>query len=356
MVLFRPEQCVCNQEVGYLRTTVVVDQSAPVRMCALTRILMLIYTGSVKCSQTIRITREMCRYPVKDHANALLMQIVHEIFEIIRSTITAGRCIVTGHLITPGCIQRMLHNRKQFYMSISHVLHILCQTRCDLTIIIEFRTNDRLAFLIQSMLFANPGAQMHLVDRHRLFLGIFRLSGRHPGLIGPLKLIDIPYNGCGIRTKLCIVAIRVRLQHRLALAVLNLEFINGSSFDPRQEQLKYAGITQTTHLMTSAIPVIKIANNTHTHCTRCPYGEIRTGNAVDGHRMCAHLLINLIMNTGLELLQIRLSILTWICIRIVKFCSHTTIISHDKRIIRHHLARHQNCKESGIILLLHRIL
>ena len=104
VILFCPEQRVGNQEIGNLRPSVVVDQGAPVRMRALSRILMLVNTGSVKAGQTMGIPRKMSRYPVQDHANAVLMHIVHEVHKIIRSAIAAGRRIVTGHLIAPGLI------------------------------------------------------------------------------------------------------------------------------------------------------------------------------------------------------------------------------------------------------------
>ena len=104
MVLLGPEQRVGNQEISNLRPSVVVDQGTPVRVCALSRILMLVNTASVEACQAVGITREMSRYPVQDHADALFMHIIHEIHKIIRRAIPACRRIVAGYLIAPGFI------------------------------------------------------------------------------------------------------------------------------------------------------------------------------------------------------------------------------------------------------------
>ena len=101
MVYIFPEQCIGNQEVRYLRTSVIVNQCAPVRMGALTRIEMLVQAGAIERTQSERIARKMSRYPVQNDTNPLLMHIVHEIHKILRRAIPGGRCIVTGHLIAP---------------------------------------------------------------------------------------------------------------------------------------------------------------------------------------------------------------------------------------------------------------
>ena len=104
MIFLHPEQCIGDQIVRYLGTTVIVDQGAPVRMTALSGILMLIKTGAVKCGQTVRIPWEMRRHPVKDHTDSRLMQFIHEEHKVLRCTVSGSRCIITDHLISPGSI------------------------------------------------------------------------------------------------------------------------------------------------------------------------------------------------------------------------------------------------------------
>ena len=145
VILFCPEQCVCDQEVLDFRTTVIVDQCAPVRMGTFSRIEVLVQAGSVKGSQSKRITRKMCRYPVQNHADALCMHIVHEIHEIFRCAVTTGRCIVSGHLIAPGTVKRVLHNRHQLNMRIAHLFYIVRKHHSQFTIIVKLPAVLRLA-------------------------------------------------------------------------------------------------------------------------------------------------------------------------------------------------------------------
>ena len=170
MVFLSPEQRICNQEIADLRTTIIVDQSAPMRVRTLSRILMLVHTGSVKTCHSVAVTREMSRYPVKNHGDSLLMHVVHKIHEIIRSSVTARRSIISGHLITPGCIKRMLHHRHQLHMGVSHLLYILGKSRSNLTIVVEFRTNYLLSVLINPKFLANPGTKVQFIDGHRQIL------------------------------------------------------------------------------------------------------------------------------------------------------------------------------------------
>ena len=156
VVLVRPEQCIGNQEVGYSRTAIIINQSAPMRMSPLSRVLMFIYACPVKISQSKAVPRKMCRNPVENHADALPMHIIHKIHKIIRCSIPAGRRVIPGHLIAPGCVQRMLHNRKQLDMGVTHHLHILRQFYRYLAVIIEFRTDDIIPVFITLRLFPNP--------------------------------------------------------------------------------------------------------------------------------------------------------------------------------------------------------
>ena len=126
MITFHPEQCICNQKIRHLRASVIVDQSAPVRMLSLPWIQMLIQTGSVKSCQTILILRKMCRNPVQDHADSLLMQMIDEIHKVLRTAIARCHRIIIRHLISPGFIQRMLHHRHKLHMCIVHFLDIIC--------------------------------------------------------------------------------------------------------------------------------------------------------------------------------------------------------------------------------------
>ena len=108
VALLHPVKGICDQEVLNLRAAIIVNLSSPVRMFSLSRICMLIYCSSVKIHQTMGILREMCRYPVKNNADLILVEIINHIFELLRCSVSGSRCIISGYLISPGTIKRML--------------------------------------------------------------------------------------------------------------------------------------------------------------------------------------------------------------------------------------------------------
>ena len=210
VILIRPEQSVGNQEIGNSRTAVIIDQSPPMGMGALSWIFMLIYACPVKISQPKAVSREVGRNPVENHADPLSVHIIHEIHKIIRRTVPAGGCIIPGNLIAPGSVQRMLHNRKQLHMGISHHLYILCQFYRNLTVVIKLGTNDIIPVLIPLCLFPDPRSEMNLIDGHGL---IFRIRLRtlfHPRAILPLVTVRIPYDRSRVRTQLTEITVRIR--------------------------------------------------------------------------------------------------------------------------------------------------
>ena len=101
MEMLDPEQCICNQEIPYLRLFIIKDLRSPVRMLSLSRICILKSRCSVKISQSVSILREMCRNPVKNHTNPIPVQIIDHISKIFRCSISGSRCIITGYLISP---------------------------------------------------------------------------------------------------------------------------------------------------------------------------------------------------------------------------------------------------------------
>ena len=101
MAFFDPEKCIGDQEVLYLRTSVIVDLSAPVRMLPLSWVFMLINCCTVKISQSMGILGEMSRNPVQDHTDLLSVKIIDHILKVLWRAISGSRCIIASNLIPP---------------------------------------------------------------------------------------------------------------------------------------------------------------------------------------------------------------------------------------------------------------
>ena len=200
MILFCPEQRVGDQEIFHLRTSIIVDQSSPVRVHPLSGIQMLIQTCAVKIRKAEGIFGEVGRYPVQDHADPLLMHIIHKIHKVLTASVAAGGGIITCYLIAPGFVQRMFHNRHQFHMGISHFFYIIRQKGSDLSVIIKK----------PALLFGfSPGSQVHLIYRQWLLLIMELFSGLHPFSVIPLILSQIRNNRSRLRTQFRFISVRV---------------------------------------------------------------------------------------------------------------------------------------------------
>ena len=71
--LFDPVQSVRDQEILDFVFSIIKDLGTPVRMLSLTRVGMLVDTGSIKLCQSVSIFRKMRRYPVEDDTDLIFM-------------------------------------------------------------------------------------------------------------------------------------------------------------------------------------------------------------------------------------------------------------------------------------------
>ena len=194
MTLLDPEQSICDQEVLYLRSAIIVDLGSPVRMLSLSGICMLINCSSVKIRQSMGILGKMCRHPVQNNPDFLSVKIIYQIFEILGCSIAGSRRIITGDLISPGTVKGMLCNPHQLHMCIAHILHILGKLHRQFPVI----EKAFLILLCRRML--HPGARMYLIDRHGILSLVKFLTILHPGGIFPFVIPDIRDSGCRSRS------------------------------------------------------------------------------------------------------------------------------------------------------------
>ena len=122
-----PEERIGQQEVHHLMPPVVEDQRAPILVRSFARVLVLVKGGAVELGQRPVIARKVRRHPVNDHANAGLVQRVHQILEILGRAIATRRRVEAHHLVAPRRVIRVLGHRHEFHMGEPHLLHVLDQ-------------------------------------------------------------------------------------------------------------------------------------------------------------------------------------------------------------------------------------
>ena len=348
VVFFRPEQGIGNQEVFHLRTSIVVKERSPVRMLALPRVKMLVEAGAVEARQSKGVLGEMGRNPVQDHADTLLMHIVHEIHEVLRRTVARRGRIIPGHLITPGLIQRMLHDRHYLHMRVTHLFHIRSKHRGQFPVGIEFPRVLRIRIRLP------PASQMHLIDQQGLFPVICRFPLLQPFLIGPGKAGQIGNHRSRVGPQLRRVGVRIGLQHRQSLLRLDLVFIAGPCFQTRDKQLVDARLSDLNHRIAAAVPHIKVAHHTDTLRVRRPDCKISALHTVDGHGVRAHFLIDCVMDSFSKCFQICFcKYLRREPVDIFQLLHHIVVVCNPEMIGRNLSARNQRGEEALIVRLFH---
>ena len=184
----------------------------------------------------------------------------------------------------------MLRNTHQFNVGVAHIVDILRQFLCGTAVVVE-------AVRVLVIILA-PGAEMHLIDGHRLVLVnhvavVFLVV--LPLLVMPFVCIQIGNDRGVIRTALRCIAIRIGFQHDIAVFILNGELIQPAFADTRHKKLPDAGSGDHLHGTLASVPGIEIANYTYTSGIRRPDSEIRACLSVLLCQMCPHFVVDFIM-------------------------------------------------------------
>src|SRR5581483_1487595 len=89
-------------------------------MEALARISVFVKMSAVEKTQPVAVVGEVRGYPIQNHSNAALVQVINETHEILRRPVTAGGSKVTRNLITPGGVVGMFHHGEELHMGKAH--------------------------------------------------------------------------------------------------------------------------------------------------------------------------------------------------------------------------------------------
>ena len=203
MKFLDPEQCVGNQEIHNFIFAVIKYLGSPVRMLSHSRIGMLKQRSAVKLCQAMCVSRKMSRYPVQNHPDLIFMQCIDQIHKILGCAIPGSRRIITGYLISPGTVKRMLRNTHQLHMCKTHFFQIFHNGIRELPIGIKA--------LILSSRMTHPGTDMAFIDGHRFSIDVFSSPCIHPLFICPAHMRQICDNRCRTRSFFCKIGKRVRL-------------------------------------------------------------------------------------------------------------------------------------------------
>ena len=129
MMLVQPEKGAAHEEAAHFIPAVIENIAVPVRVVALAHVGVLVEMGTVEIARAVFIGRKMGRDPIQNDPDIILVEAVDEMHEILGIAVPARGGEVTGGLIAPGTIKRMLHHRQKLHVGKSHLLNIGCQFR-----------------------------------------------------------------------------------------------------------------------------------------------------------------------------------------------------------------------------------
>ncbi len=242
----------------------VENTCAPVRMLAAARIRIFKDAFAVEFCQAVGIRAEVGRHPVKDDSNPGCMQLVDHVHKIVGSAVAGCRSIIARDLISPGPVEGVLRDTHQLDMGKFHFLQILYDPVRKLSVGIEAVTAVRML---------HPGADVALIDRDRLLIGVLLAALVHPPAVCPVEIGDIRCFRCRAGTELCRVRKGICFINFCSVLCCNAVLIEHSGFDPGDEQCPDPAVIQLCHGTLFLIPVVKISNHMHRERIRGPYSK-----------------------------------------------------------------------------------
>ena len=290
VILVQPVERVRDQEVLYLCLLIVEDLGSPVRMLTLPGVCVLIAGLAVEIRQAEGVTREMRRHPVKDDADAVLVQIIHEILEFLRFAVAGGGSVISGHLVAPAAVKGVLRDTHELDVGVSHVLHIGREFMGKILVVSE-------AAALHVFFVPLPGAEVALVNAHGGMARVLLRSFCHPLLVVPGVVPGLHFQtgrcpGAEFRTP----CVRIRFVKKIPRLGLDHEFIQHAGLQSGDEGLPDAAFKDLLAEVRLGIPIIEIADDADSFSVGCPYSKMITVFSLIVFRMGAKFFIDLIVS------------------------------------------------------------
>ena len=124
VIFVEPEHRTRHQEAADFGAAIVEDVSLPVGMKSLARIGVLVEMRAVEIGEAVRVGREVRRNPVENDADAVLVQVVDQVHEVLRRAEARGGREVAGGLVSPGTVEGMLHHGQELDVGEAHLVDV----------------------------------------------------------------------------------------------------------------------------------------------------------------------------------------------------------------------------------------
>ena len=230
-------------------------------MLPLQGVLILIAIGAVKFIQAVGVLREVGGDPVHDNADTGLMEPVHQVHEIVGRAVAGGDGEIACHLIAPGAVEGIFHQRHELHVGVAHLRQIRHQL-----------VRQRPVGVGGAVLIELPGARVHLVDVHRRGIDVPGVELFQVFVVVPLVARHVEEFGGVGRTGLRMEGVGIRLHAAHAVRPGDGVFIGVILFHAGKGKLPDA-VRDLLHGGGLFIPAVELPCHAHGFGSRRPDTE-----------------------------------------------------------------------------------
>lgn len=194
-----------------------------------------------------------------------------------------------------------------------------------------------------------PGRQMDLVHGERRLVHRPVPSVRHPLLVLP-AVVRLRHDRSGGGRHLGAPRHRVGAQRVAAVRAHQVELVERALADARNEQLPHTGRTERTHRIRGAVPVVEVPADPHSARVGCPDREAGAGDALNGHRVRAERLPQLLVAALADQVQIELTESGQEAVRVLEL-DLGVVVRDEQRVLRDGAQRQQPGEETLAVVV-----
>ena len=267
MELLNPVERIGNQEVLDLRLAEIKDLRSPVRVFSLAWVRIFIARCPVKLRQPMGVLRKMSGHPVQNHANAVAVQVIHQIGEILRGPVPGCRRVVARYLIAPGAVKRMFRDPHQLDVRVACLQEIVGDGMRKIPVIVE-------SILMLTVRVAHPAPDMALIDGNRRLVLDKVILPPHPSSVRPFDRAKIRDDGSRPRAVLCLIRIRISLIQLSAILCVDQILVHLPRLCRLDKGLPDPGGLSLLHRNIAFIPAVELSNQRDSRRMRRPHSKV----------------------------------------------------------------------------------
>ncbi len=232
------------------------------------RVGIFIAALAVPLVKSCRVLREVRGNPVENYAYSRLVALIDKCHKVVRRSEARSWRVIAYLLISPRAVERIFSDRHKLDVSIAHFLNIRNKLVCELLV----------AEIILAVFL--PRTRVNLVNINRAVVNVRFCKLFLIRFVRPLEAVEVEELRRGVRTKLHMSSVRVGFQLYQTVGGFNAEFVVVILLYPLDKQLPDTAVVDFIHIMTSSVPVVKIADNANRLRVRRPAPKHNTVHSV----------------------------------------------------------------------------